>query len=137
MVIAIDNCTRGYITNSLAHSGMNGRVLGIEVADRDVRRFGLVWLLAVLTYGVGDLLTTMAILEAPGLQEANALVVGVIGQYGQAGFVGVKLAAFLVAFGIALDGARAGDRVTYYLPPVTLVVFGVALTAYNLGLLVG
>lgn len=121
----------------LAFRCMNGGGFGLEVAERDARAFGLLWLLAVLTYGVGDLLTTVAITQTPELHEANMLVLEVINQFGHAGLVGVKLAAFLLAFGIALDGARVGDRVTYYLPPATLVVFGVALTTYNLGLLFG
>lgn len=53
------------------------------------------------------------------------------------GLVLPKLAVFLLCLGICVYGARAGDKVLYYLPPVTLAVIGAFATAFNLRLFVG
>lgn len=96
------------------------------------REFYLLWLLAVLTYGVGDTLTTSVALIDPSVQETNPVVAFLITEMNIAGFLGLKLVLFLVLIAISAKGAIDGDRLAYYAPPVFALGLGTALTLWNL-----
>lgn len=96
-----------------------------------------IWTLALVTYGVGDGLTTAALVWTSPLHgEANPVVAAAIDAFGGSGLVGVKLLAFGICLAISLWGSTDDDRFTFYLPPVTLTLVGTALTLFNLSLLV-
>ncbi|MFC7137319.1 hypothetical protein [Halobaculum litoreum] len=100
--------------------------------------FSRLWFVATLTYGVGDVVTTLALIGySDTVNEANALIAAAVGGFGEAGLIAVKLAVFGVCLAISLSSARAGDRVGYYLPPVALSFVGAFTTALNLRLLIG
>jgi hypothetical protein len=109
----------------------------LEDTSFDATEFRRLWLVAVATYGVGDVVTTSAVIWFVGrLTEANALVSLAVDLYGQAGLIGLKLAAFAVCIAVSVYGARVDDRFLFYLPPATLAVAGAVATAYNLSLFV-
>ncbi|WP_089824477.1 hypothetical protein [Halogranum amylolyticum] len=102
------------------------------------REFTRLWFAATATYGVGDVVTTIAIIQfGTRVAEGNALLASVVDVYGQAGLVGLKLVAFFVCIGVSLLGADDADRLLYYLPPVLLTFVGAFFTVYNLRLLLG
>jgi len=102
----------------------------------DEREFTLLWLVAAATYGVGDVVTTVAIAWfSRTVREGNPLVASAIGSFGQSGLVGLKLGAFLLCIAISIWAARARDDTLYYLPPAVLSIVGFTATAYNLVLL--
>lgn len=105
---------------------------GTHFEDRE-RRFRLIWLLAAATYGVGDIVTTIAIIFfAPGLQEANPLIRAAASSMGSFGVVPLKLLVFFYFIGISVYFARNGDEWLSYAPPVVLVVTGALVTVHNL-----
>lgn len=99
--------------------------------------FYVLWGLAAATYGVGDMLSTLAALSVYGLSEGNPLVSWILGQAGVQGFVLAKFVSFFVAIGISVSGASADDRVTYYAPPLLVTAAGLGLTLWNLSLILG
>lgn len=110
----------------------------LERLSSDVVEFRLLWLVAAATYGVGDIVTTVALVGyVPGVVEANAVVRVAMESQGLWGLTAVKLAAFAGSVGVAVYGAHARDRVLYYLPPVSLTLVGAFATAYNLRLMLG
>lgn len=104
----------------------------------DAGEFTALWTLPTLTYGVGDLLTTMTVAyAATAVTEANPVVRAAFEAGGLAGFVALKLAVLLVALAVGVWAARADDRLSYYGTPALLAVLGAFLTVYNLRLLTG
>lgn len=104
----------------------------------DARTFTRLWLLALATYGVGDVVTTIALIEySPTVSEANALIRLSIDHLGLLGLVLLKYLAFGVAIGISLLGAADADRFLYYLPPIVLSLAGAFTTIYNARLMLG
>lgn len=102
------------------------------------RRLAALWGVALLTYGVGDVATTFIITRfSDRVTEANLLVATVVREFGGAGLVGLKLAVFGLCLAASLDAARREDSFGTHLPPAVLAVVGVAVTAVNLGLLLG
>jgi hypothetical protein len=103
-----------------------------------VNRFYWAWIFATAGYGVGDTVTTVAIVWfVPWVAESNPVVSGGVAAFGLTGLVVVKLAAMLACLAIAHHSALAGDRLLPYLLPVGLGVFGTLVTAWNLLLLFG
>lgn len=112
--------------------------LSLENTPFEEREFTQLWFVAAATYGVGDIVTTIAILDfSTRVAEGNALLASVVDAYGHTGLVGLKLAAFLVCISVSLLGADDEDRVLYYLPPVSLTFVGSFFTVYNVRLLLG
>jgi hypothetical protein len=104
----------------------------------DATTFTRLWLLALATYGVGDVVTTIALIEySPTVSEANALIRLSIDHLGLLGLVLLKYLAFGVAIGISLLGAADADRFLYYLPPIVLSLAGAFTTVYNARLMLG
>lgn len=96
----------------------------------------LLWVIALLTYGVGDGLSTIAIISTPGVVETNVLIRWLVDVYGHAGLVGLKITVFIVCLGVSLYGGRIErDAILYYAPMVLLAVVGAFTTAVNIGLL--
>lgn len=99
----------------------------------DVRLFYALWLLALVTYGVADMWTTLAIIETPGLFEANPVVRATIAGFGGAGFAALKFSVLAVGIVYSADVAR--DDGSWYLPPALLAGVGTVVVVHNLGLL--
>ncbi|QDX39868.1 hypothetical protein [Salarchaeum sp. JOR-1] len=109
--------------------------------DGDVgneQEFYWLWILATTGYGVGDIVTTVALVfYAPAVREGNPLVALALERLGLLGLVGVKLAAFFACLGLSVYAMHAWkDRFVYLMPPVALTAVGVLLTALNISLLV-
>lgn len=105
------------------------------LVDHEPAQFTRLWVVATTTYGVGDVVTTLALVSfVPWVREGNLLLRSVVESAGLWGLVAVKLLVFLVAIGLSVYGDRVGDRFLYYLPPVTLSLFGAFVTAFNLRL---
>lgn len=100
--------------------------------------FYALWLLAAVTYGFGDIVsTTVAVLSTPGVSEANPVIATVLRNFGLPGFLLAKLLVFLLLLSISVQGARTNDRFSYYWPPLVATALGAGLTAWNLWLFVG
>ncbi|MFO7925505.1 MAG: HalX domain-containing protein [Halobacteriota archaeon] len=98
--------------------------------------YGL-WLFAALTYGVGDLLSTVhPVFVVPGIEEANPVIETLLANFGIGGFLLFKLLVFLVLISISVRGGRTVDRFSYYWPPLLATVLGTGLTVWNLWLIV-
>lgn len=100
--------------------------------------FYALWAFAIATYGIGDLVSTLvALLFVPGLFEGNPIILAVLQRYGIPGFVGIKIVVFAGALWMGIRGARDGDWVEYYVPPVVVGIVGTALTVWNTLLITG
>ncbi|WP_128905498.1 hypothetical protein [Halorubrum amylolyticum] len=103
---------------------------------RRPQEFYWLWIAATATYGVGDIVSTIAFLVyVPSIREANPLVAFALDAFGLGGLVALKIAVYLVMLWISVRGAREGDGLLYYFPPVLLTVVGTYLTASNVRLL--
>ncbi|WP_049982384.1 hypothetical protein [Halorubrum sp. BV1] len=106
------------------------------VYHRRTREFYSLWIAATTTYGVGDIVSTIAFLRyVPAVDEANPVVAVAVDAFGLAGLVALKLVVYLAMLRISVQGAREGDTHLYYFPPVFLTLVGTLLTASNLRLL--
>lgn len=93
----------------------------------------LLWGVAVLTYGVGDVVSTIiAVYFVQGLGESNPLVLFLLNEFGIRGLFALKIAVFVIAVGINLGFRKRGDWLGYYGPPVFVAVLGAFLTISNL-----
>ena len=102
------------------------------------RGFYAAWFAAALTYGVGDVVSTVyAVLTVPGLIEGNPVVSGILELLGLPGFVLLKLVVFLALISVSAHGGRTHDRFSYYWPPVVMAGLGLLLTGWNLRLILG
>lgn len=100
------------------------------------QEFYWLWIVATATYGVGDIVSTIAFLRyLPAIEEGNPVVVLALDAFGLAGLVGLKIAVYLVMLWISVHGAREGDSLLYYFPPVLLTIVGTYLTANNVWLM--
>jgi hypothetical protein len=98
--------------------------------------FYWLWIAATATYGVGDIVSTVAFLRyVPTIEEANPVVRFALESFGLSGLVALKIAVYLVMLWISVEGAREGDGLLYYFPPVLLTLTGTYLTASNVRLL--
>jgi hypothetical protein len=104
----------------------------------DPAEFSWLWVLSTVTYGVGDVVTTVALVRhSATVREGNALLRAAIEAFGLSGLIGLKLFALFACLAISLYGARDADAALYYGPPATLAVVGAFTTVYNLRLLIG
>jgi len=99
--------------------------------------FSRMWLLAVATYGVGDVVTTIALVYfSPLHTEANPVIRQAIMAFGGGGFLGLKLLVIYACIGISLwAGVGDEDRLMFYAPPILLALVGLYTTVHNLGIL--
>lgn len=100
--------------------------------------FYALWAAAALTYGVGDVVSTVyATMAIPGLLEGNPVVNTLLENFGVSGFLLLKLLVFLVLISVSVQGARSHERFSYYWPPVVMTGLGLLLTGWNLRLILG
>lgn len=85
------------------------------------------WILAVLLFGVGDLVTTAVGLGIPGIVEADPLARALIDRFGIGSLVGLKLVAFALCFAVWQTVPRPYSRGV----PIGLAALGGAVTAWN------
>ncbi|AXG07845.1 hypothetical protein DU500_16205 [Haloplanus rubicundus] len=112
--------------------------VSLDETPFDPTEFSRLWFLATLTYGVGDIVTTLALVGySASVNEGNVLLRTVIESFGLWGLIGMKLLAFLFCLVISLYGARDDDSALYYGPPAMLALVGAFTTVYNLRLLIG
>lgn len=112
--------------------------LSLEGTAVSEREFTRLWTIAAATYGVGDIVTTIALRQfSPTVSEANIVVRMVTELFGQSGFVGLKLGVFLACILLSVHAAKNEDRFLYYLPPVVLSAVGAFTTALNIRLMLG
>jgi hypothetical protein len=99
--------------------------------------FARVWLLALAAYGVGDIVTTIALVWfSPFHVEANPIIAAAIDAFGGGGFLALKLLVFYACLGISVWGAVSDDDpVLFYGPPLVLGILGLFATLHNLNLL--
>lgn len=111
----------------------------LEDTPFDEVSFSRVWLLAVATYGVGDVVTTIALVYFSDLHtEANPVIRQAIMAFGGGGFLGLKLLVIYACIGVSIwAGLGDEDRLMFYGPPLLLAAFGAFTTWHNLGLLFG
>jgi hypothetical protein len=103
---------------------------------RRPEEFYSLWIAATSTYGVGDIVSTIAFLTyVPAVEEANPVVALALDSFGLAGLVALKIAVYLVMLWISVLGAREGDGLLYYFPPVLLTAVGLYLTGSNVWLM--
>lgn len=102
-------------------------------------QFYWLWIVATTTYGVGDVVTTVALLYFDStVGEANAVLRAAVDAFGLAGLVGLKLAVLLACLGLQVYALPdTDDPVVVYAPPAVLAAFGGFTTAFNLRLLIG
>ncbi|MBV0901877.1 hypothetical protein [Haloarcula salina] len=111
--------------------------LTLEGSSFSERSFSGAWLLALGTYGVGDIVTTIAIVYfVPMFTEANPAVRWAIESFGGGGFLALKLLVIYCCIGVSIwGGVLDEDPLLYYGPPALLTAMGLAVTWLNLGLL--
>lgn len=111
--------------------------LSFENTSFDEVSFSRVWLLALTTYGVGDVVTTIALVYFSDLHtEANPVIRQAIMAFGGGGFLGLKLLIIYVCIGVSLwAGVGDDDRLMFYAPPLLLALVGAYTTIHNLDLL--
>ena len=101
-------------------------------------QFYALWLGAVLTYGVGDVVSTLyATTAVPGLIEGNPVVGTLLSSAGLPGFLLLKLIVLLVLISVSVQGARRREPFSYYWPPVVATGVGLLLTGWNVRLIAG
>ncbi|MDB9233671.1 response regulator [Halorubrum ezzemoulense] len=102
------------------------------------REFYGLWFLAALTYGIGDVVSTLyATVAVPGLIEANPIVGTLLSSSGLPGFLLLKLLVLFVLISVSVEGARQRERFSYYWPPVVATGIGLLLTGWNVRLVIG
>lgn len=115
----------------------------VGVAEPEVEmnecRFLFLWTLGIVMYGVGDLLTTFAIISGfPHVVESNPLLARSVALVGYHGIVVLKLVVFFAALGISVYASRVwGDKLLHYFPPIAIAVVGAFTTAFNVRLIIG
>ena len=93
------------------------------------REFYTLWAMAALTFGVGDLVTTLwGVRYTPGVFEGNPIVATILARFGPAGFVVSKLVALGLLLWFGVQAAHQNDHRTYYAIPILATVLGVGLT---------
>ncbi|MCQ4334447.1 hypothetical protein KM295_13365 [Natronomonas sp. F2-12] len=96
----------------------------------------LLWGLAAIFYGGGDVLTTIVLVYAvPGVGEANPFVHWGLATFGIPGLVAMKLSVFGLGVSLSWVGLEYRDRLLYYAPPLCMFLFGLGATVVNLRLI--
>ena len=112
--------------------------LAIEPDVGGDQEFYWLWILATTAYGVGDIVTTVALVfYEPAVREGNPLVTIALQTFGLSGLVALKLAVFFACLGLSVYAMHAWkDRFLYVFPPLLLAVVGTVLTFLNVSLLI-
>lgn len=91
------------------------------------------WILAVVFFGLGDVVTTAVGLSVGHLVEVGPIAAPVIERYGITALVGLKLVAFAVCVAVW----RWAPRPSSVGVPLGLATFGILVTGWNTSLLIG
>lgn len=91
----------------------------------------LLWILAVVLYGVGDTVTTLAGLQSDGAAEGGPVALYALSQGGVPGFLLLKVGFIGVCVGLWYL-LRTPSRVAI---PLALVVVGAVVTVWNLAVI--
>ena len=96
--------------------------------------FTNVWIIALSTYGVGDIVTSIALIWfSPAHVEGNPLIALSISLFGGGGYLALKLLSLFGCLGISLiAGFQDRDPLLFYGPPLLLAAVGAVSTVYNL-----
>lgn len=110
---------------------------GSAVEGREDEFYQL-WLIALATFGVGDLVTTIAFYQFTPLEEGNPIVRAALEALGIGGFVLLKIALFLGVLLLSVGVLNvARSRFVYYFGPAVLSIYGAFLTIWNILGMVG
>jgi len=111
--------------------------LTLEGSPFSRQSFSGVWAVALATYGVGDVVTTIAIVYfTSAFTEANPAIRWAIQSFGGGGFLGLKLLVIYCCLGVSIwGGVLDEDPLLFYGPPALLTVMGLGVTVFNLSLL--
>lgn len=114
--------------------GHLNRLLRGEKLGGKEQQFYWLWILATVTYGVGDMVTTITILEFDvGVEESNLLLKQIFDSLGKSGLIGFKILIFLIFLMVSLSAIEFWDDwPLYYLPPLILIAVGLIVTTNNL-----
>lgn len=85
------------------------------------------WLAAILTFGVGDFVTTGAGLSVPGIKEAGPVAGLLLQQYGIAAILWLKVLCFALAYAMWVVVPRP-HRLGI---PLGLIFVGTLVTGWN------
>ena len=99
-----------------------------SVVEWLVDRERTLWLIAVLTYGVGDTTTTIWGLSVVGVAETGPIVAPLVDAYGLVGLLAAKvgsLCGFAAIWWVLWSPPRSAV-------PLALSVVGIAVTGWNL-----
>ena len=88
----------------------------------------MLWVLAVVLYGVGDTVTTLVGLNSAGVTEGGPVALYALGQGGVPGFLLLKVGFIGVCF-LVWWAVRTPGRVAI---PLALVAVGAVVTTWNL-----
>ena len=97
------------------------------------RRTALLWLLTLVFFGVGDLVTTVVGFRSFSAVEAGPVVAPMIDRYGTVVMPVMKTAAILVCFGLW----KVTPRPINVGVPLGLAVLGILVTGWNIVVLSG
>lgn len=117
---------------------MTNEWFSLEGTKFSEREFTNLWHLATGAFGVGDTVTTIALIQySDTVIEGNPVLRTAVNEFGLVGLVGLKFFAFVACLALCLDAARAGDKLWYYAPPIVLTIAGCFTTVYNIRLMLG
>lgn len=117
---------------------MTNKWFSLEGTKFGEREFTNLWLLATGAFGVGDTVTTIALIRySDTVIEGNPVLQTAVNQFGLGSLVGLKIFAFFTCLALCLDAAQAGDKLWYYAPPIVLTLAGCFTTVYNIRLMIG
>lgn len=102
------------------------------IVDLAVANQWVLWILAVVFYGISDTATTLVGLRADGAREAGPVAMAVMSYAGIPGFLALK-AAFVSACFLVWVVVETPGRVAI---PLALAVTGVGITLWNFGVLI-
>lgn len=107
--------------------------------ERHADEFVALWIIATVTYGVGDVITTIALFYFhPNVGEANPVLRWAMTSFDLAGLVGLKIMVFVAFIVISVEIARRDmDPLLYYAPPAVMAVLGAYLTVSNIVYMIG
>lgn len=110
--------------------GSGGQSRSIQWADPHLLTL---WGLAVLTYGIGDFVTTIwAVLTHPGIIEANPIVAALLETYGVLGFLALKGLVFFILILVSALAVAENRRYGALWPPIVASMIGILLTGWNI-----
>lgn len=112
------------MAEDLLETVRSGRPAGGHLRDTHSQ----LWLVTLLFFCVGDLVTTHAGLSLPGIVEAGPVVGPVLREYGLVAMLGLKGATVVLCYGLY----RAVPEPQSLGVPLGMAALGVAVTGWNL-----